>query len=36
LSLVDLVELSANLLILSYENLYEYCVDNNLGTSYYA
>jgi hypothetical protein len=36
LSLVDLVELSADLLILSYENLYQYCIDNNLGTSYYA
>ena len=36
LSLVDLVELSADLLILSYENLYQYCLDNNLGTSYYA
>lgn len=35
-SLVDVVELSADLLILSYETLYQYCVDNNLGTAYYA
>jgi hypothetical protein len=34
-SLVDLVNLSADLLVLSYAALYDYCIDNNLGTSYF-
>jgi hypothetical protein len=35
ISLVDLVNLSADLLILSYAALYDYCIENNLGTSYF-
>jgi len=34
-SLVDLVNLSSDLLILSYASLYDYCIENNLGTSYF-
>jgi hypothetical protein len=36
ISLVDLVEITASLIVSAYEALYFYCFDNGLPTSYYA
>lgn len=36
ISMVDLIEITASLVVLAYEALYFYCVDNGLPTAYYA